>query len=169
MAVQSIEEMVRIHPIDIEQRWGEELSVTDDFFQWLLEHACDLLNRYKVPKGNRTAWACMEVMHMGKPTLHSERVFPSSLCSPLFYVKMRLQSKKLIWQFDSTYTRIVPSNLKQNDLVVADPYKTVAMLSLLFMFKYFHTCLMFSTWYFHPSIPLCFINRSLVPEFVPLP
>ncbi len=41
-AVQSIEEMLRTLFIDLEQRCGEELSVHDDFFPWLLEHACDL-------------------------------------------------------------------------------------------------------------------------------
>ena len=50
-AVQSIEEMVRTLLIDLEERCGEKLSVNDDFFPWLLEHACDLLNRYKVRKG----------------------------------------------------------------------------------------------------------------------
>ena len=53
--VQSIEEMVRTLFIDLEQRCGEELFVHDDFSPWLLEHACDLLNRFKVRKGNRTA------------------------------------------------------------------------------------------------------------------
>ena len=55
-AVQSIEEMVRTLFIDLEQRCGEELSVHDSFFPWLMEHACDLLNRFKVRKGNKTAW-----------------------------------------------------------------------------------------------------------------
>ena len=54
--VQSVEEMVRTLFIGLEQRCGEELSVHDDIFPWLLEHACDPLNRYKVRKGNRTAW-----------------------------------------------------------------------------------------------------------------
>ena len=47
-AVQSIEEMVRTLMIDHEIRCGEKLSVTEVFFPWLLEHACDLLNRFKV-------------------------------------------------------------------------------------------------------------------------
>ena len=55
-AVQSIEEIVRTLCIDLEQRCGEELYVHGDFFPWLLEHACDLLSRYKVRKGNLTAW-----------------------------------------------------------------------------------------------------------------
>jgi hypothetical protein len=55
-AVQTIEEMLRTLFIDLEQRCREDLSVHDDFFPWLLEHACDLLNRYKVRKGNLTAW-----------------------------------------------------------------------------------------------------------------
>ena len=54
-ALQSIEEMVRTLFIDLEQRCGEELSVHDSFFPWLVEHACDLLNRFKVRNGNKTA------------------------------------------------------------------------------------------------------------------
>ena len=55
-AVQSVEEMVRTLMIDLESRCGEALSVEDDFFPWLIEHACDLLNKYKVRRGNHTAW-----------------------------------------------------------------------------------------------------------------
>ena len=55
-SVQSIEKMVILLFICFEQRCGEELSVHDSFFPWLMEHACDLLNRYKVHKGNKTAW-----------------------------------------------------------------------------------------------------------------
>ena len=55
-AVQSIEEMVRTLMIDLESRCGEKLSVDDDFFPWLIEHACDLLNKYKVRRGRLTAW-----------------------------------------------------------------------------------------------------------------
>ena len=42
--------------IDLESRCGEKLSVDDDFFPWLIEHACDLLNKHKVRRGNLTAW-----------------------------------------------------------------------------------------------------------------
>ena len=52
-AVQSIEEMVRTLFIDLQQRCGEELSVHDSFFLWLIEHACDLFNRFKFAKGTR--------------------------------------------------------------------------------------------------------------------
>ena len=55
-AVQSIEEMIRTLMIDLESRCGEKLSVEDDFFPRLVEHACDLLNKYKVRRGNITAW-----------------------------------------------------------------------------------------------------------------
>ena len=54
--VQPIEEMVRTLLMYLEQRCGEELSVHNDVSPWLLEHACGLLNRYKVRRGNRTAW-----------------------------------------------------------------------------------------------------------------
>ena len=51
-AVQSIEEMVRTFLVDLEERCGEPLSVIEPFFEWLMEHACDLLNKYHVRKGN---------------------------------------------------------------------------------------------------------------------
>ena len=54
--MKSIEEIVRTLFIDLKQWCGEELSVHDSFFPWLLEHACDLLNRFKVRKGNKTGW-----------------------------------------------------------------------------------------------------------------
>ncbi len=76
-AVQSIEEIVRALLIDLEQRCGENLSVNDDFFPWLLEHACGLLNRFKVRKGNRTAWERIkgkpytgEIYAFGTPVMH---------------------------------------------------------------------------------------------------
>ena len=76
-AVQSIEEMVRMLFLDLEQRCGENLSVHDSFFPWLLEHACDLLNRFKVRKGNKTAWEYLtgepytgEVYALGTPVMH---------------------------------------------------------------------------------------------------
>ena len=76
-AVQSIEEMIRTLLIDLEQRCGEDLSVTDDFFPWLVEHSCDLLNRFKVRKGNRTAWERIkgkpytgEIYAFGTPVMH---------------------------------------------------------------------------------------------------
>ena len=63
--------------IDLEQRCGEELSVHDSFFPWLLEHACDLLNRFKVRKRNKTAWGYLrgdpytgEIYHFGTPVMH---------------------------------------------------------------------------------------------------
>ena len=61
--VQSIEEMVRIPMICPEIRCGENISVTEDVSPWLLEHACDLLNRFKVRKLNRTEWEFLK----GKP------------------------------------------------------------------------------------------------------
>ena len=49
-AVQSTEEMVRTLMVDLEERCGEKLSVTEPFFEWLMEHACDLLNKCNVRK-----------------------------------------------------------------------------------------------------------------------
>ena len=76
-AVQSIEETVRTLMIDLELRCGEKMPVLEPFFPWLLEHACDLLNKYKVRRGNRTAWEYLrgkpysgEVYPFGTPVLH---------------------------------------------------------------------------------------------------
>ena len=76
-AVQSIEEMVRTLMIDLEGRCGEELSVKDDFFPWLIEHACDLLNKCKVRRGNNTEWETIkgglytgEIYAFGTPVQH---------------------------------------------------------------------------------------------------
>jgi hypothetical protein len=55
-AVQPIEQMVRTLMVDLTERCGEELSVEDAFFEWLVEHACDLINRFKVHQGGKTAW-----------------------------------------------------------------------------------------------------------------
>ena len=41
-AVQSIEQMVRTYMIDLQERCGEESSVDDAFYAWLVEHACDM-------------------------------------------------------------------------------------------------------------------------------
>ena len=75
--VQSVEEMIRTLLIDLEQRGGEKLSIHDDFFPWLVEHACDLLNRYKVRRGNQTAWEFLknkpysgEIYAFGTPVMH---------------------------------------------------------------------------------------------------
>ena len=55
-AVQIIEEMVRTLFVDLKERCGEPLSVEEPFFEWLIEHACDVLSKYHVRKGNKTAW-----------------------------------------------------------------------------------------------------------------
>jgi len=55
-AVQSIDQMVRTLTVDLTERCGEDLSVEEAFFAWLVEHACDLINRFKVRKGGKTAW-----------------------------------------------------------------------------------------------------------------
>ena len=76
-AVQSIEEMVRTLMVDLEDRCGEPLSVTEPFFEWLIEHACDLLNKFHVRKGNKTAWEALkerpytgDVYQFGAPVWH---------------------------------------------------------------------------------------------------
>ena len=55
-AVQSIEQMVRTYRVDLQERCGEELSVEDAFYAWLVEHACDMINKFTVRKDGNTAW-----------------------------------------------------------------------------------------------------------------
>ena len=76
-AVQSIEEMVRTLMVDLEECCGEKLSVTEQFFAWLMEHACDLLNKYHVRNGDKTAWEAVkgrpysgDVYPFGAPVMH---------------------------------------------------------------------------------------------------
>ncbi len=54
--MQSTEEMVRALLVYIEERRGEPFTVTEPSFEWLMEHACDWLNKCHVRKGNKTAW-----------------------------------------------------------------------------------------------------------------
>ena len=56
---------------------GEKLSVTEPFFEWLMEHACDVINRYHVRKGDKTAWETLkgkpytgDVYQFGAPVMH---------------------------------------------------------------------------------------------------
>ena len=51
------------------------MSIHDDFYPWLIEHACDLLNRFRVRKGNLTAWEFIkpytgEIYGFGTPVMH---------------------------------------------------------------------------------------------------
>ena len=76
-AVQSVEQMVRTLMVDLTERCGEKLSVEDAFFAWLVEHACDLINRFKVRKGGKTAWEQLksgpfsgDIFHFGAPVWH---------------------------------------------------------------------------------------------------
>ena len=50
-AVQSIEQMVRTYMVDVQERSGEDISVDDAFYAWLVEHACDMINKFVVRKG----------------------------------------------------------------------------------------------------------------------
>ena len=69
--------MTRTLMVDLEERSGEELSVTEPFFAWLMEHACDLANKYHVRKGKKTAWGELagrpytgDVYQFGAPIMH---------------------------------------------------------------------------------------------------
>ena len=77
-AVQSIEQMISTLMVGLEERCGEKLSVEGASFAWLVEHACDLTNRFKVRTGGKTAWGIIkagralsaEVYHVGAPVMH---------------------------------------------------------------------------------------------------
>ncbi len=55
-AVQSIEEMVRVHKLAVEARIKERLPCTHPMMAWLVEHAADVLNRYNIGKDGRTPY-----------------------------------------------------------------------------------------------------------------
>ena len=76
-AVRSIEEMVRTLLVDLEERCGDPPSVEALFFEWLIEHACDVLKKYHVRMGNKTAWEAIkrgpytgDVCQFGAPVMH---------------------------------------------------------------------------------------------------
>ena len=63
--------------VDLIERCGEELSVGDAFYAWLMEHACDIINRFKVQGNGKTAWEQLksrpftgEVYLLGAQVLH---------------------------------------------------------------------------------------------------
>ena len=53
-AVQSVEEMVRVHKLALENRLQHRLGVRHGAFAWLVEHCADVLNRYCVGSDGRT-------------------------------------------------------------------------------------------------------------------
>jgi hypothetical protein len=55
-AVQSIEEMVRVHKLALESRIKTKLPCTHEIMSWLVEHAADVLNRYSVGSDGRTPY-----------------------------------------------------------------------------------------------------------------
>ena len=91
-AVQSIEEMLRTLMVDLEERCGEPLSVTEPFFEWLIEHACDLLNKYHVRKGNKTAW---ESIKKG-PYTGDVYQFGAPCMAPAFRTRARRSSPRAV-------------------------------------------------------------------------
>ena len=63
--------------VDLEERCGEPLSVIEPSFEWLMEHACDLLNKCHVRAGNQIAWESIkrgpytgDVYRFGAPVMH---------------------------------------------------------------------------------------------------
>ena len=63
--------------VDMQERCGEKLSVDDEFYAWLIEHVCDMINKFTVRKTGNTAWEQLksrpfegEVYPFGAPVLH---------------------------------------------------------------------------------------------------
>ena len=55
----------------------EKLSVEDAFYAWLIEHVCDMINKFVVRKGGKTSWEQLksgpftgEIYPFGSPVLH---------------------------------------------------------------------------------------------------
>ena len=46
--------------VDLEERCGDKLSVADASFAWLVQHACDIMNRFKLRTGDKTAWEVLK-------------------------------------------------------------------------------------------------------------
>ena len=62
-AVQSVEEMVRVHKLALEGRLQQRLPVRHAVFAWLVEHAADVLNRYCVGRDGRTPFHRLRGRH----------------------------------------------------------------------------------------------------------
>ena len=76
-AVQSVEQMARTFMVDLEERCGEKLSVDDAFYAWLIEHVCDMINKFMVRKNGKTSWEQLksgpfngEIYPFGSPVMH---------------------------------------------------------------------------------------------------
>ena len=55
-AVQSVEEMIRVHKLALETRIGAKLPCVHPMMAWLVEHSADVLNRYNMGKDGRTPY-----------------------------------------------------------------------------------------------------------------
>ncbi len=55
-AVQSVEEMIRVHKLAVETRIKAKLPCVHPMMAWLVEHAADVLNRYCIGKDGRTPY-----------------------------------------------------------------------------------------------------------------
>ena len=54
--VRSIEEMTRVLLLDLSDRVGHPISVSNPILSWVVEHAADLLNKYHVASDGKTAY-----------------------------------------------------------------------------------------------------------------
>ena len=74
--VRSVEEMTRVMKLDIEERIGTEIAVSDPIFAWIVEHATDLLNTLNVGADGKTPYErikgkryCGEFLPLGSPVM----------------------------------------------------------------------------------------------------
>ena len=55
-AVQSVEEMIRVHTLSLQSRLKTKLPCAQPLMAWLVEHCADVLNRYNVGADGRTPY-----------------------------------------------------------------------------------------------------------------
>ena len=56
MAIQSVEQHVRVLKSALEGRWGVKLETGHPAIPWITEHAAVLLNRFEVGHDGKTAY-----------------------------------------------------------------------------------------------------------------
>ena len=54
-AIQSVDKLLRVHKLAIDNRIGTKLPVKHALFTWLVEHVADVLNRFAVGADGKTA------------------------------------------------------------------------------------------------------------------
>ena len=75
--VQSLEGMVRAHLLELDEKIGEKLPLSQPWFSWMIEFCADVFNKHQVGKDGNTAWErikgrkCHEsAIEFGRKILH---------------------------------------------------------------------------------------------------